>query len=316
MNFFYKRHTNRDMNFGSQENQEGNMLLPRFEFHEPATVEEACRILGELGHKAKTLAGGTDLLVNMKKKVVAPEHLVSLDRIESLSELTGSNGTLRIGACVKAAEIAASDVVGADFPALRGGASKLGSPLIRNLATIGGNLVSARPAADFPPPLMAYGAKVVLKSSAGERTVALSDFIEAPGRTMILPEEILDAVLLEKPAAHSGSAYIKLGIREALEISLVNVAVVMTTDGADGPIKAARIVMGSVGPTPLLSPSAEKVLLGKKPSEALFLAAGVAAAMDSRPIDDFRASADYKRAMVKELTRRALAQAYDRARNE
>jgi len=292
------------------------MLLPRFEFHEPATVEEACRILGELGHKAKTLAGGTDLLVNMKKKVVAPEHLVSLDRIESLSELTGSNGTLRIGACVKAAEIAASDVVGADFPALRGGASKLGSPLIRNLATIGGNLVSARPAADFPPPLMAYGAKVVLKSSAGERTVALSDFIEAPGRTMILPEEILDAVLLEKPAAHSGSAYIKLGIREALEISLVNVAVVMTTDGADGPIKAARIVMGSVGPTPLLSPSAEKVLLGKKPSEALFLAAGVAAAMDSRPIDDFRASADYKRAMVKELTRRALAQAYDRARNE
>ena len=94
------------------------MLLPRFEFHEPATVQEACRILGELGEKAKTLAGGTDLLVNMKKKILAPEHVVSLDRIESLSELAPSNGTLRIGACVKAVEIAESNSVGADFPVI------------------------------------------------------------------------------------------------------------------------------------------------------------------------------------------------------
>jgi len=286
------------------------MLLPRFEFHEPATVEEACRILGELGDKAKTLAGGTDLLVNMKKKVVAPDHVVSLDRIASLAEMGSDNGTFRIGACAKAVEIAQSDAVGTDFPALQGGAAKLGSPLIRNLATIGGNLVSARPAADFPPPLMAYGAKVVLKSGNGGRTVALSDFIKGPGQTVIAPEEILDSILIEKPESYSGSAYIKLGIREALEISLVNVAVFMTTDGPDGPIKAARVVMGSVGPTPLLSPAAEKTLLGEKPSEALFLAAGEAAAMDSKPIDDFRASADYKRAMVKELTRRALVQAY------
>ncbi|HKI49210.1 MAG TPA: xanthine dehydrogenase family protein subunit M [Desulfobacteria bacterium] len=288
------------------------MLLPRFEFHEPATVEEACRILGELGHKAKTLAGGTDLLVNMKKKVLAPEHVVSLDRIGSLAEIGPIDGGLRIGACAKAVEIAESDVVGTDFPALRGGASKLGSPLIRNLATIGGNLVSARPAADFPPPLLAYGAKAVLKSSTGERTVALADFIKGPGQTVISPEEILDSILLEKPESSSGSAYVKLGIREALEISLVNVAVFMTTEGQGGPIKAARVVMGSVGPTPLLSPSAEKILLGKKPSEALFLAAGEAAAMDSKPIDDFRASADYKRAMVTELTRRALAEAYSK----
>ncbi len=291
------------------------MLLPRFEFHEPITVEEACRMVGELGEKAKTLAGGTDLFVNMKKKLLTPEHLVSLDRVELLAQLGPSNGTLRIGACVKASEIAESDVVKGDFPALAEGASKLGSPLIRNLATIGGNLVSARPAADFPPSLIAYGAKAVLKSSDGERTVALADFIQAPGRTVITSSEILEAIVLSKPEAYSGSAYLKLGIREALEISLVNVAVTITLDGADGPIKAARVVMGSVGPTPLLAPSAEKTLLGEKPSDALFLAAGAAAAMDSRPIDDFRASADYKRAMVKELTRRALAKAYDRARN-
>ena len=252
----------------------------------------------------------------MKKKVLAPEHVVSLDRIESLAQLDSSNGTLRVGACAKAAEIADSHAVKADFPALQEGAGKLGSPLIRNLATVGGNLVSARPAADFPPPLMAYGAKVVLKSSSGERTVALADFIEAPGQTVLASDEILESVLLEKPEAHSGSAYLKLGIREALEISLVNVAVCITMEGVDGPIKAARVVMGSVGPTPLISVSAEKILLGKNPSEALFLAAGEAAAMDSKPIDDFRASADYKRAMVKELTRRALAKAYERAQTE
>jgi len=292
------------------------MLLPRFEFHEPETVEEACRILGELGEKAKTLAGGTDLFVNMKKKVLAPEHVVSLDRIESLSKIDASNGVLKIGACAKAADIALSEAVGADFPALQTGASKLGSPLIRNLATIGGNLVSARPAADFPPPLMAYNAKLVLKSNDGERTVALSDFIKAPGQTVISPEEILETILLEKPKAHSGSAYIKLGIREALEISLVNVAVSITMDGSDGPVKSACVVMGSVGPTPLLSPSAEKTLVGEKPSEALFLAAAEAAAMDSKPIDDFRASAEYKRAMVKELTKRALLQAYECVRSE
>ncbi len=288
------------------------MLLPKFEFHEPETVEEACGILGELGEKAKTVAGGTDLFVNMKKGLLQPEHVVSLDRIESLSRIEPSNGTLRIGACAKAAEIAESEAVGADFPALTAGASKLGSPLIRNLATVGGNLISARPAADFPPPLLAYGAKVLLKSSTGERSVALSDFIEAPGQTVISPTEILESILLEAPAENSASAYIKLGIREALEISLVNVAVSITLDGPGGPIKGARIVMGSVGPTPLISAAAEKALLGETPSQALFLKAGEAAAGDSRPIDDFRAGADYKRAMVKELTRRALIQAYER----
>jgi CO/xanthine dehydrogenase FAD-binding subunit len=290
------------------------MLLPKFEFHEPTTVDEACRTIGELGEKMKILAGGTDLFVNMKKKLLAPDHLVSLDRITSLAQLDASNGKLRIGPCVKASEIAESDVVKSDFPALHEGASKLGSPLIRNLATVGGNLVSARPAADFPPPLMAYGATLVLKGAQGERSLPLTEFIQAPGQTVILPEEMLESVLLDRPSPHSGSAYMKLGVREALEISLVNVAALLTLDASHGVITAARVVMGSVGPTPLLSPSAEKVLLGEKPSDSLFVAAGEAAASDSRPIDDFRASAEYKRAMVRELTRRALGLAFDRVK--
>ena len=164
--------------------------------------------------------------------------------------------------------------------------------------------------------MIAYGAKLVLKSSKGEREVPIAEFFKGPGQSVIGSDEILETILLEKPAGQTGSAYLKLGVREALEISLVNVAAVLTLDGADGAIKAARVVMGSVGPTHLLSPSAEKALVGEKPSEALFLAAGEAAAMDSKPIDDFRASAEYKRAMVKELTRRALAAAFERAQNQ
>ena len=292
------------------------MPLPEFEFHEPATVDEACRMIGELGEKTKILAGGTDLLVNMKKKLLAPEHLVSLDRIQSLAQLDSSNGSLRIGPCVKAAEMAESDAVALDFPALQEGASKLGSPLIRNLATVGGNLVTARPAADFPPSLIAYGATLVLKSIQGARTVPLMEFIQAPGQTVLSPDEMLEAIVVEKPSPLSGSAYIKLGVREALEISLVNVAALLTLDESDGSITAARVVMGSVAPTPLLSPSAEKVLLGETPSDVLFLHAGEAAASDSRPIDDFRASAEYKRAMVRELTRRALTVAFDRIQTQ
>lgn len=288
------------------------MPLPRFEFHEPATVDEACRMMSELGGKMKILAGGTDLLVNMKKKLLAPDHLVSLDRIQSLAQLDSSNGSLRIGSCVKAVEIAESDAVKSDFPALHEGASKLGSPLIRNLATVGGNLVTARPAADFPPPLMAYDATLILKSNQGERRVPLSEYIKGPGQTVLSPDEILEAIVIEKPSPSTGSAYIKLGVREALEISLVNVAALLTLDASNGSITAARVVMGSVAPAPLLSPSAEKALLGERPSDALFVKAGEAAASDSRPIDDFRASAEYKRAMVRELTRRALNMALDR----
>jgi len=308
-------HFSRAAHGGYRKNQEGKMRLPKFEFHEPATVDEACRMIDELGEKARILAGGTDLFVNMKKRLFAPDHLVSLDRIESLAQLDSSNGSLRLGACLKAAEIAESDVVKSDFPALSEGASKLGSPLIRNLATVGGNLVTARPAADFPPSLMAYGATLVLKSGNGERTIPLSEFIQAPGQTAISPLEILESVLIEKPAPQSGSAYIKLGVRQALEISLVNIAALLTLDASGNTITVARVVMGSVAPTPLFSSSAEKVLFGEKPSNDLFEAAGEAAASDSRPIDDFRASANYKRAMVKELTRRALALAYDRVQN-
>lgn len=288
------------------------MLLPKFEYHEPLTVDEACRIMGELGRSAKLLAGGTDLIVNMKKKVLSPSHVVSLSGIADLKELDSANGTVKIGACLTASEIAQSETILKSFSALSKGAGSLGSPLIRNLATIAGNLASARPAADFPPALLAYDGQVVLVKSSGERIVPLADFFKGPGQTVMEPDELLTQIILPKPPAGSGAGFIKLGVRKTLEISLTNVAAYLALD-QDGSIKTARVFLGSVAPTPLRSPSAEKVLTGERPAEALFEKAGEAAAGDSKPIDDFRASAEYKKAMVAVLTKRALNMAFKEA---
>jgi len=175
------------------------MLLPKFEYHEPTTLEEACQIMSELGHGAKPLAGGTDLIVNMKKKIVSPGHLVSLSMIDDLKKIDTSNGLLKIGACLTAAEVAESKEIRETLTALSRGAESLGSPLIRNLATIGGNLISARPAADLPPALIAYGAKVALKNSSGERLVSLEDLFLGPGETLIGPNEILTEIHVDSP---------------------------------------------------------------------------------------------------------------------
>lgn len=289
------------------------MILPKFEYFEPETIHEACSVIGDLKEKGSLLAGGTDLIVNMKKKIVGPGNLVSLGRIKELKEIETSNGVLRIGACVTADELMGSEVIGRSFSALWKGAANLGSPLIRNRATVGGNIISARPAADLLPAMIAYGGKVLLKKSAGERSLLLEDFITGPGQTVIETDEILTHIVIDIPPEGSGAGYAKLGVRKALEISLVNVAAYLELDSKDGSIRLARIVLGSVAPTPVRAPSAEKVLLGEKPSEELFEKTGEAASGDCSPIDDFRGSAEYRKDMVKVLTSRALNDACQEA---
>jgi len=290
------------------------MVLPKFEYHDPSTLDEACQIMAELKEKARPLAGGTDLLVNMRRGTVSPEHVVSLGRIEELRGIYPSNGQLRLGACLTAAEIGQSKEVNDLINPLGSGANSLGSPLIRNLATIGGNLVTARPAADLPPPLMAYGASVVLKNSSGKRAVSLDNFFRGPGQTVMEPDELLTEITVETPPPYSGGGYIKLGARKTLITSIVNVAAFLSLDDRDGTITSARVVLGAVAPVPMRAPSSEQVLLGEKPTDALFLRAGEAAAGDSKPIDDFRGSAEYRRAMVEVLTRRALNMALRKAK--
>ena len=287
------------------------MLIPRFNYHKPSTLKEACEIKEEFKDKALFLAGGTDLIVNLKRGVISPENLVSLNSIEEIRQhsINEKKGQTRIGACGTVAALMQEKFL-LPYSALISGMSSIGSPIIRNLATIGGNIVTARPAADTSPALIAFKATAVLNSVSGKREVSMDDFFVGVGKTVLNNNEILSAIILNNLPPYSGSAYIKFGTRKALEISLVNVAAVITLEKPDGPIADARIVMGAVGPVPLRARTAEKILIGEKASPGLFAKAAEAAALkDSSPIDDFRGSAEYRRDMVKVLTERALKKA-------
>jgi len=292
------------------------MLLPRFCYREPESLEQALVIMNEVKGKGLPLAGGTDLLVNMKKGIMCPENLICVSGIQKLRQIHAAKGKMNIGACVRVGELAKSNEIRTFFSALAEGAMSLGSPLIRNMATIGGNIVTARPAADLPPSLMAYGARIMLRNIYGERLVVLEDFFKGPGETIRKSEEIVTEILLNKPPEYSGAAYMKLGVRQALEISIVNVAVYMELNAKDGAICKPRVILGSVAPTPIRAFSSEQILSGEKPSKALFESAAEAASSDCKPITDFRASEEYRKDMVKVLTKRALVKAYREARKE
>lgn len=292
------------------------MLLPEFEYHQPATVAEAVDVLAEYGEAASVLAGGTDLLVNMKNKNMAPGHLVAIEGIEGFDEVIGADGTLTVGPLMSASALASSDLIAKSAGALGQGAAVLGSPQVRNLATVGGNVCNGRPAADMCVPLLVLGARAVLASADGEREVDLSDFFTGPGQTVRAPGELLTALMMDLPEEGSGWGYEKLGLRKALEISLVNVAASLTLDADGKTVKAAKVALGAVAPTPILAPSASEALVGQAAGEEAFAAAAKAAAGDAKPIDDHRGSADYRREMVEVLTRRALNQAWLQAQGQ
>ncbi|MCP4751254.1 MAG: xanthine dehydrogenase family protein subunit M [Proteobacteria bacterium] len=292
------------------------MILPKFDFHEPATVSEACQILSEFGNEAKLIAGGTDVIVNMKKKIWSPKQLVSINRIEELQKVEKTNGSIEIGSCCTVAELAASELIREKLCAVCESAVNLGSPLIRNLATIGGNLGSARPAAELPPSLMAYGAHVGLKNRSSSRIVDLNDFFTGPGTTVLQADEIIVDIQVDTPPPYSGAGYLNLGVRKANDINIVNVASFLALDGPEGVILSARIVMGCVGPKHLRATSAEKLLVGQKPTPELFAEAGKVATNDCTPISDFRGSAEYKKDMAGVLAKKTLTMACNQAINK
>ncbi|MCA1960514.1 MAG: xanthine dehydrogenase family protein subunit M [Desulfomonile sp.] len=292
------------------------MLLPRFEYHEPTTLEEALKLLSELGGNAKVLAGGTDLLVRMKQKIDRPAHVISLARIPGLKEITPRNGHgITVGAGASAATLSRHELLWDRFTPLASASSRLGSPLIRNRATIGGNLVNARPAADLPPACMVLNATVKLKSRSDERDVPVAEFFRGPGETVIEPNELLVSVNMETPPPWTGGAYIKLAARKSLEISLVNVAALLTLKSAGGPIVDAKIALGAVAPTPVRAYAAEQVLIGNKPSEKLFKTAGETGVGMCSPITDHRGTMEYRCMMIEVLTKRCLSMALESARS-
>ncbi len=247
----------------------------------------------------------------------APAYLVSLHKLKQLKGIEKlKDGGLRIGALTTISEIERHPDIRIGWTALAEGADSLGSPLVRNRGTIGGNIANARPAADSVIPTIALGGKLTLTRPSGLRVVPAEDFPRGPGLSVIEPDEILTEIHYPPPLPYSGSAYYKLANRKALEISMVGVAVWMALESPDGPVKDIRVALGAVGPTPILAESVKKVLIGKIPDESILMKAAKAAAGDARPIDDHRGSAWYRVMMVELLTLRLLRIVLNRARGD
>jgi carbon-monoxide dehydrogenase medium subunit len=247
-------------------------------------------------------------------KQPSPQFLISLHKINKLKGINKLNGgDLNIGALTTITEIERSDVIRGDWTALAEGADSLGSPLVRNRGTLGGNIANARPAADTVIPTIALCGKLTLTGTSGTRTVHAEDFPKGPGITIIKQDEILTNVNYPAPLPYSGSAYYKLANRKALEISTVGVAVWVALEKSDGPVKDVRIALGAVGPTPILAESVKDILIGEIPSTKVIREAAKSAAGDAIPIDDHRGSAAYRLQSVEVLTERLLKIALNRA---
>ncbi|HEX7128126.1 MAG TPA: FAD binding domain-containing protein [Thermodesulfobacteriota bacterium] len=289
-------------------------VLARFEYAAPTSLEAALDLLGRHGEAARPLAGGTDLLLQMRRGRMRPAVLVDLKRVPGLAGIENGGG-LRIGALASHADLVASPLAAAPARrALAEAARCVSGPQIRNRGTVGGNLCNASPAADLAPPLLALGAAVeVARRGAPVRTLPAERLFAGPGRTVLSPGDLLVGIALPAAAARTGSAY-ERATRVAIDIALVGVAACVTL-AADGTVAEARVALGAVAPTPILAAGAAAALVGRAPEPAALAAAARAAAADARPITAVRASADYRRHMVEVLARRALARAVAAARS-
>jgi CO/xanthine dehydrogenase FAD-binding subunit len=245
----------------------------------------------------------------------SPAFLVSLHKVRRLRGIEPlPDGGLRVGALTTITDIERSPVIRDGWTALAEGADKLGSPLVRNRGTIGGNIANARPAADTAIPTIALNGKLTLQGPSGSRSVPSESFAIGPGASVLKADEILTHIDFPPPKPHSGSGYYKLANRKALEISTVGVAVWLALEAPNGPVADVRVALGAVGPTPILAESVKDALVGRIPDEQAILRAARTAASDARPIDDHRGSAWYRIRMVELLTQRLLNICIRRAR--
>lgn len=285
--------------------------MKRFEYLAPRSLKEALQILSDRP-EAIPLAGGTDLLVRVKEGSRSVETLLSLKRVPELRQYA-HNGTLILGSTVTVGRIAADPRIQQAYTALAVGAGLIGSVQIRNVATVGGNLCNASPSADTAPPLLVLGAQAVIAGAQGERTIPLEEFLKGPGRTALQAGELLTAITLPQPAQRSGSFYLRHTPRARMDLAVVGVAAAVTVE-ADGSIVDARLALGAAAPVPLRARQAEALLAGQVLTDELWREVGAVAAREAEPIDDQRASAEYRRHLVDLLTRRALRGALARAK--
>ena len=281
-----------------------------FDFYQPTSLQEASQLLRENGPGGRFLAGGTDLVIAMKEKGLVPKYIVDLKRISGLSGIREQgDGSVAIGALTTMREIETSTLIATKYPFLSQSAAEVGSIQIRNRATVGGNMANATPSADVAPSLVALNATAKITGANGDRTAALEEFFRGPGQTVMTSDEILTEITIPKTGPRLVGEYIKFSPREMMDLAYVGVAVTYNLGGSDRKCEGVRIVLGAVAPTPIRAKRAEAALEGQVLTEALAEKAGEIAAEEAKPISDVRSSADYRRAMVGAMTKRALLNA-------
>ncbi len=281
----------------------------------PTSIEQAISLLSEYGEKSRIIAGGTDLLAQMKKEIVLPDVLINVKGIRDLDYIDyDETAGLRIGALTTIAFIENSPLIRSKFSILAQAASMLGSPTIRNQSTVGGNLCNAAPSADTAPALMVLGAKVKIAGVEGEKTVPIEDFSTGPGQTVIKNGEMLTEIQIPNLPLQHGETYVKETRRRGADLAVVGVAALVILEGDI--LRDVKIALGAVAPTPIRAKKAEEILKGKKLGDKLLEEASQSASRESKPIDDIRGSADYRRKLIIVLTKRAVKQAVEQIRLE
>ena len=282
--------------------------LPQLEYLEPESIGEACLLLREHQGEAKVIAGGTDLLVQMKNRIRTPRYLVNLKRISDLGHIVYDEASgLRIGALAKLRAIETSAIIKEKFTALFEAAYNMASVQIRNLGTIGGNLCNALPSADTVPPLMALDARLKVVGVDGERIVPIKEFFKAPGETVLNGSEILAEIQIDPPPPMSDSTYIKYTLRNAMDLARVGVAVFLKLASSNGKCEDVRIGLAACAPTPIRAERAEQILRGSSLSDEVLERASTVACDESEcRLDSFRVPVDYREELIRVLTKRAI----------
>lgn len=295
--------------------------LPPFAHHDPASLLELLELMARHQPSARILAGGTELLPKLRAGRFAPEHVIGIRRVPELDRLeVDDRGALTIGAACRLSDVAAHPAVGSRFRSLAQACGQMATTQIRNMATVAGNLVNGSPCADTAGPLLVHDARVVIGSHAPDqggirqRELALQDLFVGPGAVAMEAHEVLIAIEVPPCPSGAASAYRRHSARSRVDVAAASASALVVMK-EDGTVSSARIAIGAVAPTPLRCPDGEALLTGKRPDEGVLSAAAEAAADISKPIDDVRASAAYRRAVLPVLVRRALTDAIETARD-
>ena len=287
------------------------MIPGAFEYHSPTSLDEAVTLLGEHGDAAKILSGGQSLIPAMRFRLAQPGVLIDINGVPDLDYIREEGDFLAIGGLTREAAIESSALVRERYPLLADTARVIADPLVRNMATLGGNLAHADPANDHPATMLAYAAEVVARGPNGSRTIAIDDFFVGLFESALRPDEILVEVRIPSPPPGSGGAYLKVE-RKVGDYAISAVAVQLQLEGET--VAKARIGLTNVSPSPMRASEAEQVLVGSRAADSDLEQAGQAAAAACDPSADLRGSVEYKRDLTRVLTKRAIAKAIERAR--